>query len=175
MIDDPYVFLELDEVTREFMISELEFDIAANGYPYRGKGTLTARGVDDYAALLRTAIATGSEVDLVAALKDCGRVEEVPVDAARRLGRTEFNRYYIRGICLRANAHGTNSVVVYRAHGAAAPRSGSQDMVGREHSAPRILANIRGSQGMDTETGLGRVNSGISVRCGCLTCLGDQT
>jgi len=78
---------------------------------------------------------------------------------------TEFNRYYIRRHLPGANTHGTKLVVVYR-DTARRTRPSSQDMVGREYSAPRILANMRGSQGMDTERRGSVVNSGLSVRCG---------
>ena len=175
MVDDPYEFVELDELTRDFMLAELQADIDLNGSPYISKKTLTPRGREDYTELLRAAIANGDETVLVSALNQHERVVDAPIDAALRLGRTEFNRYYIRGICLRAHAHGTNSVTVYRAHGSEVARPSSTDLVDREQFAPRILANVRGSQGFDPETNVGRVNSGISVRCGCVSCMAVHT
>lgn len=164
-----YNFVELDELTRQLMERELRTDIATNGSPYFGT-TLTDRGRHDYVDILSTAIASGDESGLVAALGEYGRVASSPADAARKLGRTEFNRYYIRAICLRAAAHNTNVVIVYRAHGAISPRPGSISLDGTEQSAPVILANLRGTQGMDATTGLGRVNSGLTIRCGCASC-----
>lgn len=166
VIDEPYSFLELDDETRGYMLAELEQDIATHGHPYRGKGTLTERGLEDYAALLANALSNGDETDLVTALKEYGRLASSAADAARKLGRTEFNRYYIRGVCRRAAAHGTNTVVVYRAHGSVVRRESSKELEDNEQSAPRILANLRGNF-LDPESGLGRVNSGLSVRCGC--------
>jgi len=162
-------FFELDGETRQHMLSELNLDISTQGSPFLGAG-LTERGRTDYASLLELALTSGSEAALVDSLNEQGRVVDSPVDSARKLGRTEFNRYYIRGICLRAASHGTNEVVVYRAHGSASPRSSSIALVDSVQSAPVILANIRGSQGGDPATGLGRVNSGLSIRCGCEKC-----
>ena len=171
MPDQPYRFLELDAETRALMTSELDLDITQHGSPYAGSGTLTPKGEADYPDLLRSAIASGSEVDLVASLRRDGRESPDRVDNALRLGRSEFNRYYIRAICRRATAHGTTEVVVYRARESESHRSGSDELVGTTQSAPRILASVRASQGGDAATGIGRVNSGITVRCGCVACL----
>jgi hypothetical protein len=162
-------FLELDAETRAHMLSELKFDVSSQGAPFLG-AVLTARGRADYGSLLEHAIQTGTEADLVDRLNEEGRVVASPVDAARKLGRTEFNRYYIRGICLRAWSHDTNVVFVYRAHGSASPRSTSIALIDSDQPAPVVLANVRGSQGADPATGLGRVNSGLSIRCGCASC-----
>lgn len=170
MTSGAYVFIELDAVTRNFMLDELELDIESRGHPYLGQ-VLTASGLDDYVDLLRGALAEGTEVELGAALATHGRVEDVPVNAASRLACTEFNRYYIRGICMRASFHGVASVVGYRAHGSAVQRPRSVTLDGAVLPATRILANLRDRQGLDTESGLGRVNSGLSVRCGCAPCL----
>lgn len=162
-------FLELDAETRGHMLSELRYDISSQGAPFLGAG-LTARGRVDYVSLIEHALQAGTEADLINRLNEEGRVVDAPVDAARKLGRTEFNRYYIRGICLRASSHGTNVVVVYRAHGSASPRPESVALMDSDQPAPVLLANVRGSQGGDPATGLGRVNSGLSIRCGCSPC-----
>lgn len=164
-----YHFVELDEETRTHMLAEIDLDVDTHGTPYVGK-TLTVRGLADYEILLRAAVARGTEEDLVRDLSEHGRVSNPPSDA-RRLGQTEFNRFYIRGVCLRAAAHGTTSVTVYRAHGSASARPGSLDLDGQSIPAPRVLANIRGRIDGDPEIGLGKVNSGLTARCGCDPCL----
>ncbi len=170
-IDDPYDFLELDETTRRLMLEELDLDIAQNEHPYLGK-TLTDQGRADYVALLRQAMLEGDEASLVIALSSAGRVNVVPVDAARRLGRTEFNRYYMRAICVRAAEHDATPVVAYRAHDSKEPRKESDRLIRiGEHSAPRILAILRAATGGDAESGVGQPNSGLSLRCGCSSCL----
>ena len=169
-VDEVYTFRELDNETRQLMLDELEQDVAEHGHPYRGTGTLTEAGLNKYAGLLTDALTKGNEGSLVAALNGPGLVASPVSDAARRLGWTEFNRYYIRGICRRAAAHGVTAVHVYRARVSMAKRTKSEELDNQSLSAPRILANLRGNL-LDPDSGLGRVNSGITLRCGCQTCL----
>lgn len=170
MIEDPYVFLELDETTRALMLEELDFDLETNGHLYPSK-TLTERGVDDYPELMRRAITDHDEAWLTDRINEEARVAGEPVDAARRLARTEFNRYYIRGICRRAEQHRCTTVIAYRAHESREERLDSVLLEDEPQSAPRILANLRGKAVLgDPESGLGRVNSGMSARCGCGEC-----
>lgn len=170
MIDDPYVFLELDETTRALMLEELDTDLETHGHLYPSK-TLTERGHADYVELVRQAIIDHDEAWLTDRINEESRVAPEPVDAARRLARTEFNRYYIRGICRRAEQHGSTTVIPYRAHESREERQDSILLEGEPQSAPRILANLRGKAVLgDPESGLGKVNSGMSARCGCSEC-----
>lgn len=113
---------------------------------------------------------SGTEDTLISELKSAGRVAATPANAAEKIGATEFNRYYIRAICRRAQNHGENSVQVYRAKVSLSSRVASDEIEGTTRSAPAILMNLRSRIGMDTESGLGRVNSGITVRCACVRC-----
>lgn len=151
------------------MAAELDLDIERYEHPYQGV-YLTPTGLSDYVGLLRAAMAGGTEMSLIAALNEADRVSATPADAARRLGSTEFNRYYMRAICLRAQGHGTNAVVGHRLRDSNVPRKTSDGLEGTRMSAPRILENLRGRLGRDTETDLGRPNSGMSLRCGCASC-----
>lgn len=170
-IDDPYDFLELDATTRELMLAELALDKEGGGTPYLGK-TLTEQGRAEYSELLGHSMSHGDSETLVQELNSRGLVAPTPVDAARRLGRTEFNRYYMRAICLRAAAHGTTTVVAYRAHSSREPRAESDRLIRiGEHAAPRLLAILREAVGGDAESGVGQPNSGLSLRCGCSNCL----
>lgn len=173
MIDDPYVFQELDATTRGLMLEELNFDLEEHGRLYPSK-VLTEQGLADYPDLMRRAITDHDEAWLTDRLNEQLRVAATPVDAGRRLARTEFNRYYIRAICRRAEQHRSTTVVPYRAHESQVKRLDSILLDDQPQSAPRILANLRGKamQG-DPESGLGRVNSGMSARCGCDEC--DQS
>lgn len=168
--EDRYIFLELDDVTRSLMLEEMELDLTTHGHLYVGK-TLTQRGSVDYPRLMRLAIADHDEAWLTDRINEEERVSPLPVDAARRLARTEFNRYYIRGICRRAGHHRCTTVIPYRAHESRKERRDSPLLENEPQAAPRILANLRGKamQG-DPESGLGRVNSGLSARCGCGDC-----
>ncbi|MEV5003660.1 hypothetical protein [Nocardioides sp. LML1-1-1.1] len=168
--NDAFNFFELDRSTRAHMMDELELDIARYAHPYEGV-SLTPAGVIAYVGLLRAAIEHGSEMDLIASLSDGSRVTDTPVDAARRLGSTEFNRYYMRAICLRAQAHGTNTVVGHRLRDSNVSRKTSDRLEGMPLSAPKVIENLRARLGQDSETGLGRPNSGMSIRCGCGPCI----
>jgi len=171
MIDDPYVFLELDETTRALMLEELDLDLETHGHLYPSK-KLTERGEVDYPELLRRAIVDHDEAWLTDRINEEARIAAEPLDAARRLARTEFNRYYIRGICRRAEQHSCTTLIPYRAHQSREERLDSVLLEGEPQSAPRILANLRGKAVLgDPESGLGRVNSGLSARCGCDDCV----
>lgn len=171
MVDDNYDFLELDDVTRTFMLDELDYDIGIHGNTYVS-GALTQRGRADYAELIRQALTAHDEVWLTAQLNSDGRISSERTDAARRLAGTEYNRYYIRAICRRAESHGSTTVIPYRARDSVAKRADSIQLEDQPQAAPRVLANLRGKAiAGDPESGLGRVNSGLSARCGCVTCL----
>ena len=171
MARDPYVFLELDATTRPLMLEELELDMETHGRLYAGK-LLTENGLSEYPGLMRLAIAEHDEVWLTARINEEERVADQPADAAWRLARTEFNRYYIRGVCRRAERHRCTTVIPYRAYASREKRLDSILLENEPQSAPRILANLRGNAiAGDPESGLGKVNSGMSARCGCRECV----
>jgi len=72
-----FVFEELDEQTRAFMLRE--FEVEAAGNPYQGKH-LSESGRPAFATLMRAAIKEGTEEDLVRALQ-----QSEPVRFYRRL------------------------------------------------------------------------------------------
>ena len=171
MAEERFDFIELDSMTREFMVDELDLDMAESGPLYQSK-VLTAQGLADYASLLRDALANYDELWLADRLNDEGRTEAEPAGAALRLARTEFNRYYIRAICRRAEDHGVAFVYSYRARQSSTRRVDSASIESARHSAPRILANLRGRAATgNAESELGRVNSGLTARCGCPDCV----
>jgi hypothetical protein len=172
MDSTPYEFIELDEETRSLMHEELVLDVESDSGLYASK-VLTTVGLRDYPALLEQALLREDEAWLAARLNEGDRLEASPIAAAERLSRTEFNRYYIRAICRRAALHGVTVVVPYRAHYSEDQRSDSAGLEHSPQSAPRILANLRArAANGDPESKLGRVNSGMSARCGCADCLG---
>src|SRR5258705_7189523 len=50
--------------------------------------------------------------------------------ASQQLAEGEFNRYYLRGLCLRAKAEKKNALVIYRGKQVAHPRSESEQKIG---------------------------------------------
>jgi len=124
----PMRFEELDEATRRFMLVEFEAE-EASGKPYRARG-LSSKGLSVFHDLMREAIQSGTEEALVAALSNPAywvrheiyyrdgrpRMRRVNVQqAAERLGLTEFNTWYVRGLARRLLEEGEKACQVYRA------------------------------------------------------------
>lgn len=167
---EPFNFRELDTETRGFMLAELDRDVARDGHPYIGETSLTAKGKADYETLLRRAIESGTEQDLIADLESEERATRDRPDMARRLGSSEFNKYYMRGVCLRARAHGVDTVAIYRARASKVERPDSKAAIGQVRSATRALDDLRAGVNAPKDSSYGLVYSGLSLRCGCDTC-----
>ncbi len=122
------VFEELDGTTRQQML--LAFDAEElSGNPYRGRG-LSAAGLQGFAAAMRAAINSGTEVSLYQALnqRHYWDTDETYVrngkqysrainhdQASERLSITEFNTWYVRGLAQRLINEGVAQCQVYRA------------------------------------------------------------
>lgn len=166
----------LDDVTRPLMRSEVESDIAAGGLYESPR--LSDRGNADYPSLLLDATDGGTDGSLADELNALGRLKDtetatrngktfskkVPVTAAETLAEGEFNRFYARGLCLRAVAEGVTHVRVYRAKAVAVPRPASEAMIGQLVDAQALLNDLRQSSGVEPALGLPPgPNSGLSV------------
>jgi len=90
-------------------------------------------------------------------------VKSVPVTAPGTLAEGEFNRWYIRGLCVRAIAEGIKSVIVYRARGSDNPRPESEALIGAKMDPGALLEDLPKFQGKEPSL-LPYVNSGLSVR-----------
>ena len=87
----------------------------------------------------------------------------VPSDAAHKLANGEFNRYYVRAVCLLAIERGQPDVTVIRAKISLNPRPESQMAIGNRLSAAALLADMRDTRDYDTLLGINKPNSGLSV------------
>jgi hypothetical protein len=170
--------VDLDGVTRQGMIAELEHDLAA-GTLYVGK-YLTDFGVERYPILLRDAIEGGNDESLIAALSEPAifattyqkrkpkggfSPAKVPYTAPATLAEGEFNRFYLRGLCRRALATDGQAIEIYRARASAEPRRESEAMIGKRLDPTTLLADLREHTGVDTALGLPPgPNSGLSGR-----------
>jgi hypothetical protein len=86
------------------------------------------------------------------------------VNAHEMLAEGEFNRFYIRALCLRAIEDGVSEVIVYRAKDVEHARSESQQKIGSRVAAELLLRDLRTHVGVDTALGLPPgPNSGLSV------------
>lgn len=171
--------VSLSPEVRQQMLLEFESDQAVGGAYVSPR--LTAVGLRDYPMLFREASRSYDDAWLAAELNRGGRLKtheerrtkngttmvKVPYTAAETLAEGDFNRYYIRGVCLVAMLGGPEAEVeVYRAKQVANPRPASQALVGRSVKAGTLLADLVTHKG-DLETALGvpaGPNSGLSVR-----------
>lgn len=171
-------YKNLDERTRMLMLAEIKRDITEKTLYL--SDNLSQRGQLDYPDLLRAAARGGNDVTLGAAilrglnshqaprLLKSGKHSKPPVmrgDAHKTLSEGEFNRFYIRAICLRAIEDGIQDLVVYRAKAVENPRSASEQMIGQRMPAKALLRDLRAHPGVDTALGLpAGPNSGLCVR-----------
>lgn len=181
-------FLHLDELTRPHMLAEVDWDETREKLYLSPR--LTERGRRDWPELLKDAIRVGNEVSLAERLRGSGRLREtesrtlrtrpgrgrggwgmtqevkVPGTAAATLSEGEFNRFYIRGLCLRALEAGIVEVVVYRAMTVEKPRPESIRLVGCRLRAAELLSDLRGhwDGGEPTFRVPGGPNSGLSIK-----------
>jgi len=168
----------LDETTRQFMLEEIEYDIAQNKLHYSPR--LSAAGKQLYPDMLRRAARKGTNLTLAGELRVPGRlnkteerktpkgataVAQVPVTAADTLAEDEFSRFYARGLCRRAEAQGVDTLVVYRAREVINPHPESAELIGRSLSAKQFLEYLRDSADTDAALGLPPgPHSGLSVK-----------
>jgi len=169
--------VNLDATTRPHMIDEINRDIAG-GTLYMSP-RLSEAGRRDYPALLLDGAEHGDAGSLAAQLRIGGRLnatelssrngktysKQVPGNAAETMAEGEFNRFYARGLCLRAMEEGIGKVTVYRAKEVASPRLESEAMIGVAVSAAQLLEDLRVNVGVKPTLGIPPgPNSGLSIR-----------
>jgi len=167
----------LDERTRQLMLSEVDFDAEHNQLFI--SPVLSNQGQRDYLALLRTAIESGNAESLSESLRLRRRLQRTtprrkpsggytigstPVTAADTLAEGEFNRYYIRALCRRAIQDQIPFVIVYRAKPVVNPRPQSAEALETTLDPKELLEDLRAHTGEATSLGVpGGPNSGLSV------------
>ncbi len=171
-------FENLDEITRRYMAQELSRDLIYGKLYYSPRLTPEGRAV--YPILLEEALRWHTPHWLADALRYSGYLRtteerhaggdepiqaRVPETAAEMLAFDEFNRYYMRGVCLRALAQGLESVEIYRGRESVEPREASEALIGKQLPADRLLEDLRTwpeqSPLLGFPTGY---NSGLSLR-----------
>ena len=128
-------FEELNEETRATMLKEFEVEEA--GCPFRSP-RLSLLGIQEFPYIMREAIRNGNEQTLFDNLNDpkywnetepyqrsgVTRVRKLNYgNAARTFAITEFNTWYVRGLCHRLLDEGIYVCQVYRAESAQVPRT----------------------------------------------------
>jgi len=135
-------YKNLDKITRRYMHEELELSPT---YALYESPRLTEDGLEQWPTLLGRAI-DGENDDWLAEQilnLDLMRSHESYTrggvqrhrninkrHAAQQLGEGEFNRFYIRGLCRRAQAEDIKTVVVYRGKEVRQPRPESEAKIG---------------------------------------------
>jgi hypothetical protein len=168
----------LDSRTRELMLAEMDLDISQNKLTI--SPFLSGQGVRDYPQLLRQAITNGDDNSLAAALGQQRRllrsttrrkpghgygIASVPSNAAELIAESEFNRYYIRALALRAIENGVHELVVVRARPAAQPRAQSEALIETTLNPADVLEDLRSHPGETPSLGVpAGPGSGLSVR-----------
>ena len=171
-------YKNLNEQTRKLMLAEIERDIAANTLFL--SDNVNPQGRIDYPNLIQNAAISGSDVTLATDISSrlnphekprrlkSGKLSKPPVmrsNAHEMLAEGEFNRFYIRAICLRAIEDGISEVVVYRAKSVQHARSESERKIGQLVSAEALLRDLREHPGIDTALRLPPgPNSGLSIQ-----------
>ncbi|WP_336353903.1 hypothetical protein [Pseudomonas atacamensis] len=88
----------------------------------------------------------------------------IPHTAPQTLAEGEFNRFYIRGLCLKALSEDIPYLIAYRARHSENPRRESEAIIGKKFHPQQLLDDLRASTGIDTVLGLPPgPNSGLSV------------
>lgn len=88
--------------------------------------------------------------------------------AAQQLAEGEFNRYYIRGLCVRAKAEGKQFLEIYRGKQVSQPRPESEAKIGTKVDVDAVLDTLRRNDFVNIEEEAfgvpGGPNSGLTAR-----------
>ena len=172
----PLQYENLDPTTRRFAIAELDSDLESGAF--NASERLRPTAIAEYQRLLRDAIryyddrwleerADDLLVDFEMRRTPSGgqTTAKLPDMATRMLAEGDFNRYYMRGVCLRAIEEQRQVVEVYRARLSLDPRPESAELEGHRLQASDVLDYLRGSRSSEPAVmALGRPNSGLSIR-----------
>jgi len=157
---------------RGLMINEMDYDLARQNLYLSPR--LNAQGRNVWHQLLKEASANHTddwlahEIARQRLLNPHDLRQGKPIamrhDAHQMLAEGEFNRFFMRGICLKAMQLGAPAVVGYRARASQNPRAESLAIIGKRFEPSELLDRLRSTIGADTPFGYpGSANSGFSV------------
>lgn len=170
-------YRDMDAGVRANMVQEITFDLDRSNL-YRSQ-RLNDEGLRVWADTLKEAARNHNDAWLEAQIRDRRLFKshesrakpsggftqaQIPVTAPGTLAEGEFNRFYIRGLCLKALAENIPYLIAYRARHSANPRRESEAIIGKKFDPQQLLDDLRSSTGIDTVLGLPPgPNSGLSV------------
>ncbi|HEV7837493.1 MAG TPA: hypothetical protein VGO75_05430 [Gemmatimonadaceae bacterium] len=172
----PLQYENLDPTTRRYALAELDHDLTTGAFHLSER--LRPEANAEYQRLLRDALRYYDDrwleehaADLLVETESRRTrsggttTARIPQMATRMLAEGDFNRYYMRGVAMRAIEEGRQILEVYRARLSMEPRPESAELEGRRVPAAEVLDHLRGPLSADPSTApLGRTNSGLSVR-----------
>lgn len=166
----------LDSETRKYMVEESKI----GGHYVSPR--LTSEGQHGWPRLLEDAIANYDDNWLAAEIikrgylnrselyvrngKQCLRTINQQ-QASQQLAEGEFNRYYIRGLCIRAKSSGATGLIVYRGKAVTNPRPESEAKIGSTVQIDLALSELRKNDFISIGDALGvpgGPNSGITCK-----------
>ncbi len=169
-------FQNLDRSTRQLMSDEIKYDIDREQLYFSRRFNET--GYSCYIDILQNAVANGDEETFGISLKErgCFKTHEerktksgitlvkIPETANITFAESEFNRFYIRALCLKAIETG-QQLLIYRARYSENPRVESEMLVNQTINPQKLLTDLRNNIGIDTALGLPPgPNSGLTVK-----------
>lgn len=165
----------LDTETRKFIIQEILDNISAGTLYISPR--LNPAGAQAYPAILQEAAEKHDDTWLASQLRGKFNATEnrnlkgkiisasVPVNAPETLAEGEFNRFYLRGLCLRAIQSNIPNLIIYRAKTVSNHRTESEAKIGTTVNPASLLNDLRNNIGIDTAFGLpAGPNSGLSAK-----------
>jgi hypothetical protein len=173
----PLILHHLDARTRHFMVTEIQRDVTNLRIYFSDR--LNDVGRDEYLRMLLEAAGAYDDDWLANQLQrgGCFNSHEIkrkngnitraliPRTAPWVLAEGEFNRFYLRGLCLRAIEDGIPALLVYRAKQVSSPRWESEQLIGTTIPADRLLADLREHIAIETAFGVpAGVGSGLSAK-----------
>lgn len=171
----PLQYQNLDPTTRRHAIAELDADLESGAF--HASDRLRPTDVAEYQRLLRESLRYYDDLWLEQHVPDLlvdfetrhtksggQTTAKLPEMASRMLAEGDFNRYYMRGVALRAMQE-DRELEVYRARLSLEPRPESAEVEGQRVAPRELLDYLRGVTSVAPDAArLGRPNSGLSVR-----------
>ena len=167
MVD--FKFENLTSSVREKMVSEIDSDIQNEQLYISNR--LNEEGKIKFPELLKDSALNYNEKGLSENLNGFfntqeevnGKIKKVPSNASTLLSQSEFNRFYIRAVCLEAIEKKDENVKIYRARESSWSRPESEALIGNTVNANELLTDLRESIGVSPKL-LPEINSGLSVK-----------
>jgi hypothetical protein len=162
---------------RKYMIDELEFDKTNNNFYFSNRLQTIKHSV--YIDLLRQALKEGNDESLASEIErnSCliqqetrqtkygPKIANLPYNAHVVLAEAEFNRYYIRGVCRKAQEN-VKQLEVYRAKQVSSPRPESQAKIGKTIDPTQLLNDLRKDSKLCEKNHGGWVDNALGIPAG---------